>query len=211
MKKLMIALMTLTVLGTTMSACTKKDEVTPASTNTETTITEVERQYLTFLREEEKMARDVYTTLLAKYPSMTFFSNISGSEQKHMDAVLGLLNTYNLTDPVGGNSAGVFTNTDIQQLYNTLVAKGNISELDAVIVGLTIEDMDIYDLENGLADITQEDIRTVYTNLIKASKNHMREFYSQLQARGGTYTPQYISQELYDEIINTPKQHGSGG
>lgn len=212
MKKLMIALLAVALTGTTLNlgACKKKDEVTPTTPSAQVTLTEAEKANLAFLREEEKMARDVYTNLLAAYPSMTFFSNISGSEQKHMDAVLNLLNTYNLPDPVGSNAEGVFTNADIQQLYNTLVAKGNTSEMDAIITGLTIEDMDIYDLQTGLADITQEDIRTVYNNLINASKNHMREFYTQLNSRGGSYTPQYISQELYNEIINTPKQHGDG-
>ncbi len=212
MKKLMIALLAVALTGGTLSlgACKKKDEVTPTTLSAQVTLTEVEKTHLTFLREEEKMARDVYTNLQAKYPSMTFFLNISGSEQKHMDAVLNLLNNYNLPDPVGNNADGVFTNADIQQLYSTLVAKGNTSEMDAIITGLTIEDMDIYDLQKGLEDVTNEDVRKVYNNLIKASKNHMREFYTQMKARGGTYTPTYISQELYDEIINTPKEHGHG-
>lgn len=191
------------------ASCKKeKNNVTPATTGTQVIIlSETERNALVFTREEEKMARDVYNVLLNKW-NIDIFSNISGSEQKHMDAIAGLLTTYNVTDPVGSNAPGVFTNADIQQLYNDLTAKGTVSETEAMLTGLTIEDMDISDLQNAIQQTDKQDIKTVYENLMRASKNHMREFYSQLQSRGGSYTPQYITQQQYNEIVNSPKEHG---
>lgn len=210
MKKAMIMLAILTVsYAVGFSSCKKeKNNVTPETTASQaTTLSEAERSRLIFTREEEKMARDVYNVLLNKW-NINIFSNISGSEQKHMDAIANLLTTYNIADPVGNNAPGVFSNADIQQLYNDFTAKGTVSESDAMITGLTIEDMDIFDLQNAILQTDKQDIKTVYESLMRASKNHMREFYSQLQARGGTYTPQYITQQEYNDIVNSPKEHG---
>ncbi|MDP2030099.1 MAG: DUF2202 domain-containing protein [Thiobacillus sp.] len=48
---------------------------------------------LLFMREEEKLARDVYLTLYETW-GLAVFSNIASSEQSHMDALLKLLRTY---------------------------------------------------------------------------------------------------------------------
>ncbi|MCB0698395.1 MAG: DUF2202 domain-containing protein [Chitinophagales bacterium] len=214
MRKLLWAI---TVFGLTatlgLTSCKKEqNSVTPSNGTTTTqpsTASDYEKQELAYLREEEKMARDVYIALYTKWPNLNFFSNISSSEQKHMDKVLQLLNTYGLPDPVGTNGVGVFANAEIQTMYNSLVAKGEVSEIEAIKVGLTIEDVDIYDIQQALTKVEKQDIKTVFGNLMKASKNHMREFHDQLTSRGGTYTPQYISQQEYDQIVNSPKEHGS--
>ncbi|HEY9178595.1 MAG TPA: DUF2202 domain-containing protein [Flavipsychrobacter sp.] len=213
MKKLIPLLILIVATGSSLSlaSCKKeKNNVTPAATaqpDNSTALTAFEKETITYTREEEKMARDVYNVMLAKW-NINIFSNISASEQKHMDAIQTLLTAYNLPDPVGNNAPGVFTNAEIQQLYNSLVAKGNISETDAMITGLTIEDMDIYDLQQAIQQVQKQDIKTVLGNLLRASKNHMREFYTQLQNRGGVYSPQYITQQEYNDIINSPKEHG---
>lgn len=195
------------------ASCKKeKTNVVPATTTTTTTntITDFEKQSIIFSREEEKMARDVYNVLYSKWSNMSFLSNIAGSEQKHMDAMKTLIDKFGITDPVGNNADGVFTNADLQKMYNDLVAKGSMSELDAIIVGLMIEDVDIYDLQKALLQIQNAEVKTAFENLTKASKNHMREFYAQLQKRGGSYTPQHITQQEYDNIVNSPKEHGGG-
>jgi hypothetical protein len=162
---------------------------------------------LSFMREEEKLARDVYITLYNKW-GVNIFTNISGSEQTHMEAVLMLLNKYSLTDPVGSNVVGVFTNTRLQNLYNQLVAQGNSGILDAYKVGATIEDLDIFDLKTALISIDNQDIRLVYDMLTKGSRNHMRSFYKNILNVGGTYTPQYITQAEFDAIINSTMETG---
>ncbi len=147
---------------------------------------------LSFMREEENSARDVYITVYSKW-SVNIFNNISSSEQTHMDAVLLLLKKYNLTDPVGSNAVGVFNNATLQNLYNQLVAQGNNSVLDAYKVGATIEDLDIFDLKNALLNNDNQDIKLVYDMLTKGSRNHMRSFYKNILNTGGSYTPQYIT------------------
>lgn len=162
---------------------------------------------LMLMREEEKLARDVYTTLHVKW-NATVFNNISSSEQAHMDALLMLLNKYSLTDPVGTNAVGVFSNTTLQNLYNQLLAQGNTGITDAYKAGATIEDLDIFDLKNALATIDNQDIRLVYESLAKGSRNHIRSFNKNILNVGGTYSAQFITQAEYDAIINSPMETG---
>jgi hypothetical protein len=171
------------------------------------TLSLAESGSLTFMREEEKLARDVYLTLYNKWQA-NIFTNISAGEQTHMDAVLQLLNKYNLPDPVGTNAVGVFTNTTLQNLYTQLVAQGSTSILDAYKVGATIEDLDIFDLQNALLNNDNQDIKLVFDMLTKGSRNHMRSFYKNILNVGGIYTPQYITQAEFDAIINSSMETG---
>lgn len=170
-------------------------------------LNQTELSSLYFMREEEKLARDVYITLYNKW-GVNIFNNISNSEQTHMDAVLLLLQKYSLADPVGNDVIGIFQNATLQNLYTQLVAKGNISVAEAYQVGFTIEDLDIYDLERLLVNIDNQDIREVYDMLNKGSRNHMRSFYKNILNVGNTYTPQYITQAKFDAIINSPMETG---
>lgn len=170
-------------------------------------LSEEEKNSLIYMREEEKLARDVYITLNTKW-NTNVFSNISSSEQTHMDAILMLLKKYNITDPVGANGIGVFTNQTLQGIYTQLVAQGNASILAAYKTGATIEDLDIFDLKTALTKIDNQDIKLVYDNLTKGSRNHMRAFYRNILNAGGTYTPQYITQAEFDAVINSPMETG---
>jgi hypothetical protein len=205
-----------------LASCNKDDNPTPINDDpninlinlqaqvinlpTETLSTD-EINSLEFLREEEKLARDVYITMYSKWGAK-IFNNISNSEQTHMDAVLQLLNKYNITDPVGSNPVGVFQNTALQNLYNQLVDEGKISLLAAYKVGATIEDLDIFDLSTALTKIDNQDITLVYEMLTKGSRNHLRSFYKNILSIGGTYSPQYITQLEFDAIINGSMETG---
>lgn len=164
---------------------------------------------LVFMREEEKLARDVYLTLYDKW-DVVVFSNIARSEQKHTDAIKLLLDRYAITDPVTNDSIGVFQNDDLQALYNTLVAQGSESLEAALRVGAAIEEIDILDLVEQVDTVVDnEDIKLVYGNLTRGSRNHLRAFNSNLSSIGVDYTPGYLTQEQFDEIVNS--EHESGG
>ncbi len=167
-----------------------------------------EHESLAFMREEQKLARDVYQNLYAVW-QVNIFTNIASSEQTHMDAVLLLLDKYNLPDPAAGLSPGVFKNAALQDLYRQLTAQGKKSTLDAYIVGATIEDLDLRDLYDALETVDNQDIIYVYENLARGSRNHLRSFYRNILNAGGTYTPQYISQDEFDRIINGPMETGN--
>ncbi len=99
-----------------------------------------------------------------------------------MDAVKVLLDKYMIANPVMQDSRGEFANQKIQELYTSLVDQGGQSLISALAVGATIEDLDIKDLDELLAQTSNTDIKIVYQNLAKGSRNHMRAFMGQLTA-----------------------------
>lgn len=162
---------------------------------------------LVFLREEEKMARDVYVTLGQRW-KLAIFANIQTSEQRHMDSVLSLLESAGIADPAAGNGVGEFTNVELGALYAGLVEQGTTGEIEALVVGATIEDYDLADLANCTLATTDPTVLNVYANLAKGSRNHLRSFVSQLVAAGGTYTPQFIDAATFEAIVSSPIEKG---
>lgn len=157
---------------------------------------------LMLMREEEKLARDVYLELYDIW-GQQIFSNIGRSEDTHTNAIKSLLNKYELEDPMTNDIRGVFENQDLQNLYDSLVEQGSRSLLDALKVGATIEDLDIYDLQDLNKVSDNQDITAVYNNLEKGSRNHLRSFTKMIERNGGTYEAQYITEEYYNEIIGS--------
>lgn len=161
------------------------------------------------MREEEKLARDVYTSL-ARSSKLTIFGSISRAESQHMQAIerlirSGTANVGNLND-----TPGVFVFPEYQQLYTTLVASGARSPMDALMVGAKIEEMDIADLKRLLTQTSDPQLRQVLTRLMQGSQNHLRAFASQLASRGASYNAEFLTQAEFDQIANSPgKAHNS--
>ena len=171
-------------------------------------LTDAEREAIVHMREEEKLADDVYNELYRLWGSRVF-DNIAAAEQRHMSAVGGLLDRYGIPDPASTTAAGEFTDPALQALYDRLVAEGSRSLVDAFRVGATIEDLDIADLRQ-LASPTA-DIAAVFGNLEQGSRNHLRAFARQLERTGETYVPSYISQADFDAIVNASTERRAGG
>ena len=145
-------------------------------------LTETDKESLRFMREEEKLARDVYHVLFDMWGS-SIFNNISGSEQTHMGTIKTLLDRYDIEDPAS-EIEGEFNNPELQILYGELVALGNISLVEALNVGVIIEEKDIADLHDRMNPTLPKDIKTVYSNLLKGSVNHLKAFTSNLAMQG---------------------------
>jgi hypothetical protein len=174
-------------------------------------LSEAEAAGLIFMREEEKLARDVYLKLYDHW-GLPIFQKISKSEQTHTEAVKFLLDSYGLEDPVIGDEIGVFSNPDLQALYDQLVIQGSQSLSEALKVGATIEEIDLLDLEERLAQTDHADIQRVYENLHDGSRNHLRAFVSTLERQSGeNYIPQYLSADAYDAILSSGIQRGGQG
>lgn len=165
---------------------------------------------LAHMREEEKLAHDVYVALGKRW-DLPPFQRIPASEQRHMDAMRSLLATAGLPDPAEGKGAGEFSNPELQALYVRLVEKGAASRVDALVVGATIEDLDLRDLALASAATQDETARAVYANLARASRNHLRAFTSLLAAEGKSYTPQFIDASTYASILASPMERGGRG
>jgi len=166
---------------------------------------------LIFMREEEKLAHDVYTALYEIWGQPTF-TNIAASEQAHMDEIKLLLDRYNLADPA--LEPGSFTDPNLQALYDQLVAQGSVSLADALKVGAAIEEIDILDLQERLAQTDNADIQQVFNNLMMGSENHLRSFTSVLGTQTGeAYAPQFMNLEAYQAILagQTGNGYSNGG
>ncbi len=193
------------------------------------TLDAAEQTHLTFMREEEKLARDVYLTLASWYPAQPVFNTIgTQSEQTHTDTMRDKLAQFNLPDPNPTandlpTSIGVFTGTDYGAYFNEkfqqLTERGAISELEALYVGAFIEELDMHDIVlcpqaivalKGLAEdgcgLTYTDANALinsYSSLVDGSENHLRSFVGQIEAVIGTgnYQAQYLSQAEVDTIL----------
>lgn len=162
-------------------------------------LTSSEINQLQYLIEEEKLARDVYLHLFETH-NLFIFNNISGSEQKHMSFVAEVLDKYNITNPVK-DQVGVFANNELQTLYDSFIIQGENSLQNAIIVGATIEDFDISDLTDFAQNTSKPDLKSLYNKLACGSRNHMRAFIGQLDIIGEQYEPQYISKNVFTEIL----------
>lgn len=168
-------------------------------------VSEAEKASLAYMREEEKLAHDVYAVFDAAWGGqLRVFGNIASSEATHTAAVLQLLKRYALPDPAAGLPPGRFANATLQGLYADLVAKGSPSLTQALMVGAQIEELDIADIQAALANIDNQDIRLVYENLMKGSRNHLRSFVKTLGQQGVAYTPVYLSGAAYEAIVSSP-------
>ncbi|MBF0621348.1 MAG: DUF2202 domain-containing protein [Magnetococcales bacterium] len=175
------------------------NQVTPPS--------ETDKTHLLYMREEEKLARDVYQQLFQHW-KLTLFSSIARAEQRHMNAVGQLITRFSLPDPVGTNGIGVFQHQKLATLYSDLMARGKRSITEALRVGALIEEIDILDLEAGLKTTNQPDIQRVFRNIQRGSTNHLRTFAHGLELRGEIYQPIKLTKDSFNAILHSPTDTG---
>ncbi|MBN2482401.1 MAG: DUF2202 domain-containing protein [Bacteroidales bacterium] len=165
-----------------------------------------ELEMLGYMKDEEKLARDVYYALYDLWGALPF-SNISKAEEQHMNAVILLLEYYGSNNVIV-KDPGEFDNDEFKTLYDELVTRGSESVAEAFKVGALIEELDIKDLQELLEETSNENIELVFKNLLKGSRNHLRAFNRQFVRLGIDYEPQFIDQVQYDEIVNSPFEAG---
>ena len=175
---------------------------------TATSLTVEESEALLWMREEEKLAHDVYVTLGEQW-SVRVFDNIASAELTHTDAVKALLDRYHLDDPVPDATVGVFRTKAFTDLYGSFVSEGSTSQLQAMVAGAKVEELDIKDHQDRAT--STPDIKLVFDNLEKGSRNHLRAFVRQIERLGGVYTPAYLDQSAYDSIIAGSMEPGIQG
>lgn len=185
--------------------------VQPAAAQTTSgSLTTADIDSLLYMREEEKLAHDVYVTLYDLWDA-SLFTNIASSEQNHTEMVLALLNQYGLADPAAGNGVGVFTNSELQALYDDLVSQGSQSYEAALLVGGLIEEVDIADLRAELATTKVAAVQQVYQSLLSASGNHLRGFANAYEnATGDVYSAQWLNDADVAAILSSSNSSGNG-
>ena len=170
-------------------------------------LTAEEQESLLYMREEEKLARDVYLTL-GEYFDINIFSNIASAEQKHMDSVKRLLDKYGLEDPAANDTIGTFTNTEFSEFYKNRTDY-DVTLNQAILTGIFIEETDIIDLQKAIDSTDKADIKNVYENLLRGSRNHLRAFVRRLESMGVVYEATALDQSVADAIVNSSTERGS--
>ena len=207
------------------------DQSTNTTDGDQSKLDSAEEAHLVFMREEEKLARDVYMTLSTLWPDARVLVNIGeGSEQTHTDVMRDKLADYGVDDPNPEtndlpSSIGYYTGEDygvyFTEKYQLLVNSGSQSELDAMYVGAFIEELDMHDIvecptvivetDNGITDCgmnytDEQPLINAYASLLDGSKNHLRAFVGRIEnvIGEGNYKAQVISQEVVDAILDLP-------
>lgn len=153
-----------------------------SGSGTTATLTSEQKDWLLFMYQEEKLARDVYITLGKVYPAENTFANIQNSEQNHLSACKNLCVKYGINIAgINENVVGQFVLPNLQELYNTCATEGKKSLLDAVKMGELIEITDINDLKKASIGMPS-DVANVFNNLTQASYNHLAAFQSRIKA-----------------------------
>jgi hypothetical protein len=219
------------VSGISFSSCNSRDELTAGITSnlvtvdnegttlinsmdlkTVTTgtdaITESQSDWLKFMREEEKLAHDLYVAFSEIY-TVPVFKNIPLAELNHMNAVLTILTTYSIEDPASWEN-GVFNSADLQALYNTLLAKGKASLVEALNVGALVEETDILDLAKVYEMNPGDDLTALTEALMLGSRNHLRAFVRVLKVNGVAYAPVALNVDDYTAIVTSAWERGTG-
>ncbi|MBF0162312.1 MAG: DUF2202 domain-containing protein [Magnetococcales bacterium] len=172
-----------------------------------TPLSQVEQKTLLVMREEEKVARDLYREMHRLW-GVSLFKSVAGEEQEHMDAMARLLARYQLPDPVGNNGPGTFVNPAMTNLYQTLAQRGAQSVEEALRACALEEEINILDLEDAIKTTTQADLKRVYSELQKDSYNHLRSFAHGLELRGIAYQGVKLPQATITAILHGPMERG---
>ena len=180
------------------------------STRSEGDISSIDIQGLTFMREEEKLARDVYMQM-ADIWKINIFSNIARSEVAHMEAILNLMEIFEIEDPASETGYGVFQNQELQNLYDDLVDQGSHNLEEAILVGAAIEEIDIKDLQTYISKTSNSNLIQVYQNLLQGSINHLASFVRIYERQTGEiYEPQFLSQDNFENLFTQISFGGNG-
>lgn len=172
-------------------------------------LTSDEEYELLYLREEEKLARDVYLTLADRW-ELPIFRNIAEAEQRHMDLVFLAIELYSLVDPIVDDTVGEFSNPFFDQLYLEYTTANSIDDPELVVdltVGAMIEDLDLKDLYDLIEFTDNAHLKLIAHNLAKGSRNHLRAFMRALTAQDATYDREgldpdlFLDQETFDAIL----------
>lgn len=163
-------------LGITAAANATPAPAPEPTTATATTVDTAVAQQLSYLRDEERLAHDVYLAIAKLYPDNAApFTRIATSEQRHYESMGLLLTRYGLPDPSAGKAAGSYANPALTQLYATLMTQAKVSLAEAYKVGVAIEQTDIADLKK-LSSTAPADVKQVFANLEAGSNHHLAAF-----------------------------------
>lgn len=171
-------------------------------------LTSDERQILNATVEAEKLAKDVMVQLYNNDKSKTIFSDMADSKYTHEEVINILHKVGRTINPVENKPVGAFNSFSMQNKYQDLVNAGIVNYRSALTTGAKVAEEQIVIMENALQQQTITEFKFVYENLLIANRNHLRTFVNELKVLRVDYTPQYLSQNKYQDIIRQSMEDG---
>lgn len=169
--------------------------------------TEQEKYDLILTLQEEKVAYDFYSEMYNKY-NQKVFGNVMEAEKTHQEHVMSLINSLNIDIGDFSNTPGEFSSKEMIDQYNMLIEIGGYSFTDALRAATKYEEQDLSDLRRYSSQADNENIKSLYQCLEKATGNHLRAFVKNLKKEGINYKPKVLSEEDYKAIINSENEKG---
>ena len=169
-----------------------------ASASLPGSLTPREKDGLIFIWEEEKAARDIYSSLHEKN-NLTIFLDLTRSEESHMDQAKAVIEKYDLSLPKDVPEA--FGNQTLQDIHDRLLAEGLESDEQALKAAAEFEEISIMDLEAELAAAENEDIRTMYQGLLAGSRKHLRSYVADLKEQEIEYEPRHLERSEFEDTV----------
>lgn len=170
------------------------------------TLSQEVKDSLAYMGNEERLAYDIYTTLYTYHDdagtSIKQLLNIPKSEQRHVQIVRDLIKRYQIdvntlqdvVNPVANQEtsfealpSGQYDVAAVQELYDTLYAKGIASPQAALEVGCMVEVVDVDDLDKYIQQATlaqADDVVAAFKVLRDGSYNHYWAFDKGLKNMG---------------------------
>jgi hypothetical protein len=172
------------------------------------TLTQDAKNTLSYMGNEERLAHDVYTELYQYHlqndkEAIKQLENITKAETTHIQTVQALVNKYDLNissftnidlTPLDNEDAtvaqmpiGKYDIQSIQDLHDSLIAKGEQSKQDALEVGCMVEVTDITDLTKDIATAQESnasDVVSAFEFLRQGSYSHYWAFDKGLKNMG---------------------------
>jgi len=191
--------------GKKNSASEEKNESVPANVtealaSEKYNLTQELKDSITYMYNEEKLAREIYLNINEKQPLNQLYNIATKSEIKHEKAVDDLAVKYDLNitlypdtqEPydkkaISKYGSGEFSVVAIQELYDMLYDKGIQSEKDALEVGCMVEVTDIVDLDKYMKqakDSKALDVVAIFDFLREGSYKHYWAFDKGLKKSG---------------------------
>ncbi|MCX8207193.1 MAG: DUF2202 domain-containing protein [Methanothrix sp.] len=160
-------------------------------------LTDNDVEWMLFIWNEEKAARDLYESLYER-TGLTIFLDLVRSEQSHMDQIEALMDRYGVETPA--LERGALENQTLQSVHDDLLSKAS-SDHDALRAAATFEEISIIDLERAIAETGNKEVIDVYSGLLAGSRKHLRSYVRDLNDRGVEYAPVHLSAGEYEEIV----------
>lgn len=182
------------------------NNVCPVFTVTDPLTTD-EIEFIYAVREDEKLAHNLYIYFVTQYPTARQLANIGNAEINHITTIERVFTYYEIDFPTLGQP-GVFTDENRQAIYTRLTAQGStLHEAYQVMAALEEENIVIY--SKVASELTNPNLQLIINNLAQSSENHFKVLVNQITAWGSIYTPTLLEASQYEEILDSVFQPGN--